>query len=439
MPVLGLLLVFLASGSVFAETQGEVSLRQDSFVSPQYSSTNSKSFGFLGGHLKQSTETTGLVGDITGEFVPQNPMMSYLNVQELYHRESFFSVGRKLYAWNRLDEDFNLGVFQPQFRWNPLDPSSQGLTGIYMDLQNQIGEMPWGMMLFASFTFIPDQGSSYQLRDGQFEPANPWFRTPPQRAQFDDQGKIVDQINYDLQKPSVNEVVYNTSFVGALYLGEDQKGFKIQAVSAYKPSNQLALGTDGVLTPNNSVDVKIVPKIYYHSLVGGDLQYSFSNFQIGLSGLSEHPHKPEFDQTLTYNNYNDSRLGSVFVAARAGRFQTHLSRLTVQGGEAQVQGPKAKELASVLPQRFPYRSANKISAVYEYKWKKYEGLKGQATYMQGDQNEFELVKLSLGWQIDPKWSAQAQGLLVRASNTVKTVFSDYEDNDQVQMGVSYVF
>ncbi len=89
------------------------------------------------------------------------------------------TIGRQKRTWSRLDEQFHLGVWQPQLRWDYLAPIQQGLTGVFFD---------WSLSTNLNFTFftsplhIPDQGPQFRLENGQFMSANRWFAQPTSRV-----------------------------------------------------------------------------------------------------------------------------------------------------------------------------------------------------------------------------------------------------------------
>src|SRR5205814_9510507 len=47
------------------------------------------------------------------------------------------AAGRKLEHWNRLDDDWRLGIWQPRYRWDYLDPETVGLTGAFFHFEQR--------------------------------------------------------------------------------------------------------------------------------------------------------------------------------------------------------------------------------------------------------------------------------------------------------------
>lgn len=442
---------------------GEVEIRGDSFLSSDYNSTETKSFGYLGGKLSTfpdvktkkiektnlSEERTGFQLEAEGLFAPQATLLSYINPQQLYFRYSAISIGRKKDRWSYLDDIWTLGVYNPMFRWNPLDPQAQGLTGLFLNV-DQMSYIPWGISLMASPLFIPDQGASYQIKDGQFESVNPWFPKLPKAAQI---RNVTDRVNYNIQKPETNDVVSNSSWLAKAYLGEPDEGFFIQGASAYKPSNKLELGYNGGAGGANpstkaTIDVDVTPQIYYQRVSSGDFRWSTpwnffgpnSGTTLGVSALSEQTDAPKFDSEQTYALYAPSQLVSTYLELRYLSLETRASFITVQGGEAQVTGLNADVFPKDLfSSRYPYKTATKFEARNRYYWKKYEGFTLGGTYTQGRDANFELITTEAGWQFDRNWTTSAKLLMVKADAGVHDVYSDFENNDQMQLGVIYGF
>ena len=95
----------------------------------------------MGVNLKSvNSENDFLKVNLAGAYAVGYPLMSYLNFKEFFINAKLDSTsgqasqiifGRRLHLWSEAEEEWNLGIFQPQFRWNPIRPSQQGLTGLF--------------------------------------------------------------------------------------------------------------------------------------------------------------------------------------------------------------------------------------------------------------------------------------------------------------------
>jgi hypothetical protein len=449
----GLLCSLLFSSSLLAaanEPVAQVSLTQASFLSPDYNLTEKKEFQFVGAgfdtlskpHRDHELED-GLQAQLLGMVAPGTAVLSYLNVKQLFWKQGFLSIGRKKESWSALDDNFDLGIYQPLFQWDPLLPQQQGLTGVFLTLEATDSVVPWGFVVFGSPLFIPDQGAGYQIKNGKFERSNPYFQTPPNFFQIRGQ---TDAADYHIQKPNTNDVIFNRSFAGKFYLGHEDEGVFTQVAFANKPVNQLALGFQGFVTPNNSVDIEIQPQVYYHSLASADAQYSFKQWEakiaVGMSALRETISAPDFDPQWTHVDYSRSDLLSPFLKARWKNFNISLAYLSVQGAEESIQGDLSEQSTSYLPHRYPFRSAYQGVLNYRARLAGSRFITLSTRYLQGAANEFALWTSQAAYQFRSHWSVNMVTQLVDVKDTPEgslIASQAYNNNDAVAVGVSYVF
>lgn len=449
---MGLILVSMSYSAVcWAGPQGRISLTEADFISEDYKKTDRKDFQFISAGLdtlrnaeKESEISDSLQGQIQGLAAPGVSVLSYLNVSQLFWKQNALTVGRKKVNWSLLDEDYLLGLYQPLFRWNPLEPESQGLTGAFLNLENTEGPVRWGVTLFSSGIFIPDQGSGYDIKNGQFERSNPYFQATPRNAEIS--GHVVD-INYNVQKPDTQEIVFNRSFAGRVFIGEEKKGFYGQVAFANKPSNQMSLGFDGVDQTNPEVtadtaNLQIQPTISTHSLSSADIKFSTKFLSGGVSAVHEDPESPNFSEQWTFVKYSKSDLVSPFVQIEGVGFKLHLAYLSVEGGEALAVGKFASQSEKFLPQRYPFRSAGLASLSYRHGFGRFHGVTFSTRYLQGADSEFALWTTHMTYQWEERWAMYAQSQMVAVQdnqNGRMTAYWPFVNNDSVVLGVSYVF
>ncbi|MGZ5279892.1 MAG: hypothetical protein ACXWC9_08120 [Pseudobdellovibrionaceae bacterium] len=441
----GALLTF-AVGIAWAGPQGRISLSQASFVSPDYSLTERKDFQLISagidtfrGNPVESEIENNLQAQIRGMMAPGAQVLNYLDISQLFWKQQIFSVGRKKIKWSQIDETFGLGVYQPLFKWNSLQSESQGLTGLFMHVEETRGTVPWGLTLFGSPLYIPNQGAGYEIKDGKFENTNPYFNAPPQNAIVNGQKA---QFQYVLQKPEMSEVIYQQSFAGQVFLGDRKRGFHAQGAFAQKPMNELTLGFKGVLIPDQKIETPILPQVMSHNLMSAEARYSFSHVSVGIAGISETPQDPKFDSQWTYAKYSPASLVSPFVDIYFRGAELNFALLSVQGGETSFAGPQAKEAETVLIPHFPFRNAAVAQVKYQYRVKRNENIGFSTRYLRGEKGEFDLWTGTVAYQWQERWAAQLTSQMVAiqpVSFDDKTLYHSYAENDLVAVGVSYVF
>lgn len=436
----------LVVGTAWAGPQGRISLSQASFVSPDYQLTDKKDFQFISAGLdtmsglqSENEIDSTLHGQVRGMMAPGAQVLNYIDISQLFWKQQIFSVGRKKVRWSQIDETFGLGLYQPLFKWNVLQPESQGLSGLFMHIEDTRSGVPWGLTLFGSPLYIPNQGAGYEIKDGKFENTNPYFSAPPQTAEVNGQSA---QFQYILQKPEMNEVIYQQSFAGQVYAGDRKRGVFAQGAFAQKPMNELTLGFQGVLIPNKKIETQIAPKVVHHNIISGEARYSLSNVSFGVAGATETPQNPKFESAWTYPKYSQAALISPFLDVKLFGVEFNFATLSVTGGETSFVGPQSDEAASVLIPHFPFRNAASIQAKYQYRLKRHENLGFSTRYLRGEKGEFDLLTGTVAYQWQERWAAQLVSQMVAVqpvSAENKTIYHSYADNDLVAIGVSYVF
>lgn len=428
----------------WAATQGSLSLSEAGFISPDYHLTEKKDFQLFSGGLDTmgNQTSTGELDDtlhaqVRGMVSPDASVLNYLNVTQLFWKQQALILGRKKMNWNELDERFHLGMYQPLFLWNPLMPEEQGLTGIFLNLKADESSIPWGVTLLGSPVFIPDQTAGYDLKDGKFQKTNPYFSPQVGSARINGQ---LTPINYDVQKPQTQDVVFRQSFAGRVFVGDEKQGFFSQISYANKPSNQLTLGFQGFALSDNTLTVQVQPKVIRHNLLSGDLHFTGSFYRTGISLVRETMEAPNFKEEWTYVHYSDSVVFSPFVLFNAMNAELVLSTLSVQGADAKAIGPEADQASKFLPDRYPFRNAGLAQLSYSFRMKKAEKIQLSTRYLRGEKGEFDLWTSAATYQWTNRWSAQVVGQLVAIDKkSRKTAFDPYVNNDLVSVGVSYVF
>lgn len=428
--------------------QGKISLSQESYVSPDYKGTERKNFQFIGVGVDSLTDSRGendikdgLHTQIDSNIAPGANALSYLNVSQLYLKQNALIFGRKKLVWSELDESFDLGMFQPRFNRNLFQPESQGLTGLFLKVETGNEALPGGVYLFASQLFIPDQGAGYEIRDGQFENSSPFFATPPTQAQVSGQ---TDKILYNIQKPATEDILFNRSFAAKAFLGEETQGAFVQAAYANKPANLLSLGFQGALTSNNALAVDILPSIYNHRLLSGDLQYSFiPELALGVSALSESMDEPKYSAEWTYRTYSPSQMVSPFMKLRLKGFKAKLAYLKITGADHTDVGPKANMAEEVQAARYAFTNAYLAEMSYRYRIRRYQGLTFSTKYLTSEKADFDIWTASASYQWEERWSAyfdmQLASVQSKSMDGKKIAYYDYMNNDTATIGLRHVF
>jgi hypothetical protein len=379
----------------------------------------------------------------------QSANEQYFGVPEAYFGESKmdttgvrWTVGRQKRHWSYFDEEFGMGIWQPQLRWDYLNPIQQGLTGLFFDFA---ASRSVTFTFFASSLFLPDQGPNFKLRDGQFVSANRWFWSP--RTNF----HIFNQSNptsYALEMPAVNEVVFQPSLGAKVIFEAPGSPWWAQAAYAYKPMNQmhLAYDCDKCMTTNLSPTATIYPSVLMHRVATLEAGLKDEDQRAWMSVTSDIPTSPKGPSNRAQSDYNDV----IF----AGASYAHYASLFSHPGWFKVSYMRAFENNSVQPMalveervessldRYPYKDI----AALEWEWilSQTEGrqLSWRTRYTYSFPEQGSWISSQL-WLQKKHWSWNLSldilGSEIDPASSDAGLFTRYRENDRVIGGASYVF
>ena len=390
--ILSLLLAF--GWPVHAEVRSEIRLSSESFLSPAYDTAGPANAQFFGAAFATLDSEDPLKVDLRGAYSSDAPLMSYMNVKEFAYITSVgedqrFSIGRKRERWSELDRRWAFGLIEPVFRWNPLAPEGQGLTGLFWG----VGEGSVRLSLFGSLFFIPEQGASFEIdSEGRFVRGNPWFRRPPDSIRI---FSTTSQIEYNFDRPREADIVFQPSYGARLEILRE-KEWVWRASGFYKPMNQLALGYTGILDiPKDRGSVEIQPSVVYHQVLASDLIYQSRRWRAGLSAIYDKPSDENpFSSEWTRPVYHVATLGSIFLDTRISPdWIFSLQTMGIEGGEITEEGKWASEDRASITSRFPYRQASSVALEYQHRLSQRRRLQLRTSYLWSGLEKFQLVRL----------------------------------------------
>lgn len=237
--------------------------------------------------------------DITGEKYLDWGSSNY-SVQELY--TSYFwnegktqvAAGRKLEFWSQVDQDWQLGLWQPLATFDALRLVDQGLTGVFY--KQKMGDFE--ILGMATPLFIPTMGPSVQEKDGNLVYDSRWNRSPSSTFTL---YQSATRIVYSLDSYDIGKLVENPGAGIRMRMGGDHNGTWASANYGYKPINAIVLQYQKSLDINTQTgDVVVGPNVTYHQIFGGDVGYKYDNGMASLSYLQDmpDPKKPTGDWVL---------------------------------------------------------------------------------------------------------------------------------------------
>lgn len=389
--------------------------------------------------------------DIEAGIGVQDRNYRYINVPELYagiatednQYRGYF--GRKKYNWNSIDDEWQLGVFEPRFRWNYLNPNSVGLTGFFFDYEKEWVQST----VFGSPLYIPEMGATVEENDGKLTSSNPFFSAPPDSLPVFGQNTPV---RYRINTPKAQDIVFHPSAGMTTRFGA-KEGVWSRGSYAYKPMNQVLMNYDGYFDLNsNQVNVTIEPRVAYHHV--GVLETGFTRkgtrpWDAWLSVMGDRPVDTPIPDGQSFQQVKPAVSASSNVGMDvwgkgdlAGRVS--LSYLHTWGGFANDQGPLAAGTTSLFESRYPYSSAFsvKLRTPLMFDHKQNLSLTSRVVYDFGVNGT--LISTDLRYKTSKHWQFGLGTDLIgatkeRASGGGADYLYRYQANDRIRGAVGYVF
>lgn len=431
----------------------KINLEQQQYATDGQTEFQRRQYTNLGVDVDLRTSSKGLGGAFHGIYqgTLQSGSEQYVGIPEAYFGEAKsdamgirWTVGRQKRQWSRFDEEFGMGIWQPQLRWDYLNPIQQGLTGLFFDFAPTRSV---SLSFFASSLFLPDQGPNFHLKDGQFVSNNRWFWSPRTNVHLFNQNSPA---SYNLDMPAVSDVVFQPSLGGMLRFESKSTPWWAQVAYAYKPMNQMHLGyecSQCVALGNLSPQATIHPSVLMHRVATAEFGIQDENQRGWVSVTSDVPTSPKGPPEWAQSSYSDVIFAGASYAhymslfQRPGWLKVSYLRAFEKQQPLQPNSLMDERVESSLD-RYPYQQ---IAAV-EWEWVLSQTIKNQVnwrtryTYSIPERGSWISSQL---WLRQDKWSWNLSldllGSEIDPTSSQAGLFTRYRENDRFTGGVSYVF
>lgn len=381
--------------------------------------------------------------EISGEsfFSTNQPLLSYNHIDELnFHVERLWGAseidfGRARKDWSTSDSFWRMGTWQPLFLWNYLKPEEQGLTGAFFKWKTANTTFD----LLASPFFIPSQGPSYFMRDGQFESANPWFSIPVGQLLM---GSGSSNIRYRIHTPDAGSIIMNPGIAMRFQTNRSDNSWW-SVSSAVKPSNQLAMGLKGSFNLRSlELDVDLFPFVLYHTVATAEYGKHLANSDFILSVTGEWPNAVSVPNEQSA--YQPGR--SVIVSPMWLYFLNRKSTVTAAYLYREVQGFSHVgdfDLAVAASGMDRYFFKNAMSLAYQGPVLMALPLNFTLRSAYDFDHRGILLTGEVNYKIASRWNfamgMETLGVDDESGSTYRNPFMQFRSNDRVYGGLSYVF
>jgi len=421
---------------------------QNDLQTDAYSSLGMRLHGYRdeaeGGRLRYGYDLLGLASMDGAE-------NAYAAVPELYlglHSQGGlrFIVGRQWMIWSRFDEEWRLGMWQPNVRWDYLNPIPQGLTGVFVGSVQKDA----GFSVFVSPLFLPDQGPNFEVVDGEFRSSNRWFRQPNRRGYV--LGKDYP-ISYDLKRPAETEIVNHPSFGLLFRLGDDQEGPWFRLALADKPINQLHLAIqsykNAALGHTNEIIADVYPKVARHSLLTLEGGLSNDDHRFWLSFTEERPRGPEVPEDWAESSLYDSRFYGVTLQNRLPwqGWRSHWIKFAYmqlfESVPHTTESDDSRDDIESSMDRYPYKRVGSVQWLAPLVARRAEKLELGLRYLYSIPEQGGLLSIKLEYTVNRKTrfdvGLDVIGSAVDLTDSNHGLMTEYKNNDRVLGGLTHVF
>ena len=119
-------------------------------------------------------------------------------------------LGRKIKKWSLADEYWDMGLWNPLNRLNPLHPTSMGLIGSFLTVDSK----RWSFDFFLSGLYLPNKEVPVKEKNGRAYSAYRWFY--PLYDQVDVFNLSYLDIYYSLDTPYLFNILFQGSYILSL-------------------------------------------------------------------------------------------------------------------------------------------------------------------------------------------------------------------------------
>jgi hypothetical protein len=355
-----------------------------------------------------------------------------------------FSFGRRIKNWSDLDQAINIGLWQPEVRWDAVRPVQQGLIGIFVD--SQLNKKT-AISFFISPLFLPDQQPDFDVKDGQIISSNRWFRAPVSQVELNYGSS---QIKYQVDKPDLDEVLIQSSYAMMLFYGDKQFGPFIRFSGARKPMNQFHIGIDAqgiYLLDNGDLAPKIKPIVVNHQLLTIETGIRNYDNRLVLSANWENFEDPNLAKSWEQTALVDSQYYGILFSQNLTKLKMPRSQLSfsyVTRNEEKDKNDSTVIEGNVTASTQRLMLKELVSVGIENNWSKSRkrALSTTVAYTYSFDDASEWLTGRVNYQLDSAWGLHLSADIFGTKNeneSASSFISQYRSNDRISGGFNYVF
>lgn len=428
-----------ASGSPYLEVGAD--FLQTQYLSPAVDPINqADTYSYVNPHFLYQNQR--FIADLRGVIALNTEGDTHFYFPEFFYGDKNVAIGRKKYQWSQLDQDFQLGLWQPLFRWDHTRPTEMGLTGLF--LHRRINSN-LNITVFASPIFLPDQQPDYKIEDGKVISGNRWVRNPIDSIDF---LKNSTTLKYNVLEPDIEDVIFRQSVAAKLRFGGDS-GYWGQVAWTQKPNNQFHLGVDiseSYDSGNDELAPRIHPVVVDHRLLTLEMGYKAELIGTYVSFTQERFSDPHLPSDYIQTQLADTRHLGLVLEHELMPSLPGQHRLIWSANQRSVMDEKEAKTriegeVSASTQRMAFERWLGLDYKSKLHLKRGRNLQSRIGYRYSPEDAGEWVTMgtSLQWSRSLSFFANADLLGANQKSASPSFISYYSNNDRFEGGISYVF
>ena len=370
---------------------------------------------------------------------------------EFFHTQSLeVTLGRRIYSWSKADDYWNLGLWNPLSKWNPLTPFQNGLIGTFFDLSGQ----KWSFQFFAGEVYLPNQIAKVKLEDdtngrtAYFHSSSRWFSVVPRQVRT---GKALFDINYYKRKTPIFDALFQESTAVNLKLWSGgQPNYWMKGSVGYRPVNE----PFSIRNKHNAVKVSGDPNTdpYVHQIFAYfPVRHRMLSLEWGLDyeGLSllfsvgdDHIFKRAAPEGWTFvREQDDFSYLSIFLKYERTFLNQLESSAQLSFISSRVSGVSRGGREHPVSRQSLYKVTDGIGFDLNSRWKSGDRVKWDTSfrYWYSFPDEGGLLSLSGNFWFSKKFFAGAGLFLLGAGKEKNTFLNYFRANDYLFWKVGYAF
>ncbi len=345
------------------------------------------------------------------------------------------SIGRKINQFSSVDQFFGFGLIEPNFGWQGIERTEQGLAGLHTHLKSAQAE--WGgLELTASLTgiFLPNQNAGVKQVGSNLVASNRWAPAPPRQLRIN--GELKD-INYKIDDIDYARIINQQGYFAKLGWTTGLVALSLGAGDL--PMNDLAISREIYTDLDLNPKVILVPQVLRHQITQAEVKFKSEDgageWVATLGVLGSDPRETQIPEGLEGQSPQSATITSAVLTwkNKSSMFSVRelgLGYIQVSGGDIQdFKSDGSTAQFQLQKSRFQFEQALQAQVGIE--------LLENAQSLVTNNTRFLYDLNQRGSYLDSKinWQVRKLGLHLQAGLTVLGVESSNPDADEVDLGL----